>query len=446
MKNQISQVKPGSIAEEMGVESGDVLLSINGNKVNDIIDYKFLMTDNYVEVDIKKPNGEIWNLEIEKEYDEDLGVEFKEFMLDKPKSCHNKCIFCFIDQLPSGMRDTLYFKDDDSRLAFLQGNFVTLTNMTEDDINRIIKYKISPINVSVHTTDPDLRIKMLNNRFAGKLYEILKKLASNGIEMNCQIVLCPGINDNEHVTNTIEDLFKLYPQVRSVAVVPLGITKFRKGLFNLKLYNEKTAREQLDRVDILQKKYMSHVGDPFVRMSDEFYIIANRDVPDSKFYGKFNQIEDGIGMIRLFRDNIDKSLVKFQNEISKLKGEFTFITGTAALNEIKVAADRIMRLNGNIDIEVKGIVNNFFGDTITVAGLVTAQDIIEQLKDCKVKQNVVIPECMLRKGYEIGFDNRRVFLDDMTVEMLEKKLNRNISICKYTGEDLLDIIIKKSSL
>lgn len=290
MKNEITVVKPGSIAEEMEIESGDLLLSINGQAVKDIIDYKFLICDEYVEMEIEKASGEVWELEIEKEYDEDLGVEFRDAILDTPRSCHNKCVFCFIDQLPKGMRETLYFKDDDSRLAFLQGNFVTLTNMSEEDIERIIKYKISPINVSVHTTNPELRIKMTNNRFAGNVYERLKRMANAGISINCQVVLCPELNDGDELEKTIEDLYELYPQIENLAVVPVGITKFREGLFNLKLYNKNTAAEQLDRVAKLQEKYIKEIGDPFIRLSDEFYVIAERDVPETEFYNNFSTI------------------------------------------------------------------------------------------------------------------------------------------------------------
>lgn len=443
MKNEISIVNPGSIAEEMDIEAGDKLLSINGKKINDIIDYKFLISDNYVVVEIEKKNDEIWELEIEKEYDEDLGVEFKDFILDKPKSCHNKCIFCFIDQLPKGMRKTLYFKDDDSRLAFLQGNFVTLTNMSENDIDRIIQYKISPINVSVHTTNPELRIKMIHNRFAGNLYDRLKKLTGSGIKINCQIVLCPGINDNYELEKTIEDLYKLYPQIENVAVVPVGITKYRDGLFDLKLYDKFSAAEQLDRMKKLQDRYLAEIGKPFVRMSDEFYVLSGRDVPETEFYDNFKQLEDGVGMIRLFRNNIKNNLSKLNG---KLKGSFTLITGKSAYFEIKKAADKIMQVNKNINVDVIGIVNNFFGNTITVAGLITAHDIIDQLKNKKLGKNIIIPDCMLRKGYEISSSKSRIFLDDVTVEKLESKLNSNISICNYSGEDLIDIIIKNCDI
>lgn len=439
MKNEISVIKSGSIAEEMEIEIGDCLLSINGESVEDIIDYKYLICDEYVTIEVQKKDGEIWEIEIEKEYDEDLGVEFKEAILDKPKSCHNKCIFCFIDQLPKGMRETLYFKDDDSRLAFLQGNFVTLTNMNEDDINRIIKYKISPINVSVHTTSPELRVKMLNNRFAGEVYRMLKKMANAGIKINCQIVLCPGINDNEELEKTIEDLYKLHPNVENLAVVPVGATKFREGLYNINLYNKETASEQLQLVSRLQQKYIGEIGIPFVRMSDEFYILSQTEIPCDEFYDNFKQLEDGVGVTRAFRSNIKNSIVELKENIS---GFFTIVTGELAYNEIQEAANTIMKENSQITINVVKIINNFFGETITVAGLITATDIIEQLRDKQLGRYIIIPDCMLRKGYELASDTEKVFLDNITVEGLEKALERKILVCDYTGEDLVNIINK----
>lgn len=437
MKNEIAVVKAGSIAEEMEIEVGDILVSINGEAVKDIIDYKFLISDEYVEIEIQKPDGEMWELEIEKEYDEDLGVEFKDAILDTPRSCHNKCVFCFIDQLPKGMRETLYFKDDDSRLAFLQGNFVTLTNMSEEDIERIIKYRISPINVSVHTTNPELRIKMTNNRFAGNVYNRLKRMADAGISINCQIVLCPGLNDGDELEKTIEDLYKLYPQIENLAVVPVGVTKFREGLFKLDLYNKITAAEQLDRVTNMQGKYIKEIGVPFVRMSDEFYVTAERELPATEFYDNFKQLEDGVGMIRIFRNYIRDSLVHLEKNV---KGSFTMVTGASAYNEVLKAAESIMAANPKIDISVKKIINYFFGETITVAGLITAKDIIEQLRCENIGKCVIIPDCMLRKGYELASNKEKVFLDDTTVEGLEKTLNRKILVCDYTGEDLIKII------
>ncbi|MBC2578988.1 DUF512 domain-containing protein [Clostridium sp. DJ247] len=437
MKNQIAAVNPGSLAEELELEAGDYLLTINGQEVKDIIDYKFLICDENVTIEIEKSNGEIWELEVEKDYDEDLGVEFRDAILDKPKSCHNKCIFCFIDQLPKGMRETLYFKDDDSRLAFLQGNFVTLTNMSDDDINRIIKYRISPINVSVHTTNAKLRIKMTNNRFAGNIYDRLKKLAEAGISINCQIVLCPEVNDGEELLKTIEDLYKLYPQIENLAVVPVGLTKFREGLYHMKLYNKKSAGEQLDLVSKLQDKYRKEIGEPFVRLSDEFYVIAEREVPNTDFYKGFKQLEDGVGVIRIFRNHVNNSIKDLK---LKAKGSFTLITGGSAYAEIQNAANIIMDVNPNIKINVKKIINYFFGETITVAGLITGEDIVQQVKDEEIGEYIIIPDCMLRKGYELASNHEKVFLDDITIDELEKRLNKKILVCDYTGEDLVKII------
>jgi putative radical SAM enzyme (TIGR03279 family) len=430
MKNTIVKVIPNSIAEELEIEIGDKLISINDTEIKDIIDYKFLMADEYIVVQIEKTNGEVWDLEIEKDYDEDLGVEFENSILDSARSCSNNCVFCFIDQLPKGMRRTLYFKDDDSRLSFLQGNFVTMTNMKEEDIDRIIRYRISPINVSVHTTNPELRVKMLNNRFAGNVYERLKKLAEAGIDINCQIVLCPGLNNGEELIRTSEDLFKLYPSIKNLAVVPVGATKFREGLFPVTLYNKETSREEILKVSKLQEKYMGKIGQPFIRLSDEFYVQAEMDVPSTDFYGEFEQLEDGIGMIRLFRDNLDKTISNLrQNTV----GSFTLITGASAYYEIKAAADRIIAANPKINVNVIKIINKLFGETITVAGLLTGKDIISQLDSNDTGDYVIISRNMLRSGEDI-------FLDDITVEAMETALNRKIIIADYSGEDLIEKI------
>lgn len=441
MKNQIAKILPGSIAEENELEVGDRLISINGTAVVDIIDYKFLITDELIQINIEKADGRVWDIEIEKDYDEDLGIQFVEAMLDKPKSCHNKCIFCFIDQLPEGMRETLYFKDDDSRLSFFQGNFVTLTNMKEEDIDRIIKYKISPINVSVHTTDPELRKIMLNNKFAGNVYDRLKRLTDASIKINCQVVSCPGINNGKELIKTIEDLYKLYPSIENLAVVPVGITKFREGLFNLTLYDKNTAIQEIESVKELQQKYMSEIGSPFIRLSDEFYVTAQIDVPEEEFYDGYDQLEDGIGMIRLLRSVIDEDIENLKLNNS---GSFTFITGHSAYEEILKVAKKITDYNKKINIDVKKIVNNFFGETITVAGLLTGKDIIEQLQHEKLGEYLIMPINMLKKGYELGDYDEQIFLDNITVGDLEKSLNTKVLICDYTGEDLIHIINQNS--
>ncbi|NEU03822.1 MULTISPECIES: DUF512 domain-containing protein [Clostridium] len=439
MKNIISKILPNSIAEEVEIETGDKLVSINGNEVKDIIDYKFLITDEYLEIEVEKPNGEIWEIEIEKEYDEDLGIIFKEAILDKPMSCHNKCIFCFIDQLPEGMRETLYFKDDDSRLSFLQGNFLTLTNMKDEDIDRIIKYRISPINVSVHTTNPELRVKMLNNRFAGNIYDILKKLSDAGIKINTQVVCCKGINDREELLKTIEDLYNLYPSVQNLAVVPLGVTKFRKNLKELELFDRISSKELIKHVSQLQSKYIKLSGDPFVRLSDEFYVMAQEDIPSSEHYGSYEQLEDGIGMIRMLRETISNTIGNLNLNIS---GSISMVTGVSAEKFIKEAAKEIMDANPKIKINVIAIKNEYFGKTITVAGLLTGRDIINTVKDHELGDYLIMPNNMLKKGYELGEEAQGLLLDDYKVSELEKILKRKILICDYAGDDLISIINK----
>lgn len=438
MKNVIKNVITGSIAEEVGIEKGDRLLSINEKEIEDIIDYKFLVVDEELLLEIEKKSGEIWEIEIEKEYSEDIGLEFEDGIMDKAHSCHNKCIFCFIDQLPEGMRKTLYFKDDDSRLSFLQGNFITMTNMKDSDIDRIIRYHISPINISVHTTDEKLRCEMLNNRFAGNIYERMKKLSDAGITMNTQIVLCPGINNKEQLVKTVEDLYKLYPQVKNVAAVPIGVTKFRDGLKKLETYTKEAALEEILLVEEMQKRYIEEIGEPFVRLSDEFYVMAEKEIPSTEFYSDFEQIEDGIGMIRLLRDNIDKTINKLDTSIS---GSITIPTGVSAYKEVKAAAEKIMKKNTDIHIDVVKVINNYFGDTITVTGLLTGSDIISQLSGYNV-QNLFMCNTMFRKGYELGDYKENIMLDDITVEDIEKKINTKVTIVDYTGEDLIDIINK----
>ncbi|SHJ44038.1 putative radical SAM enzyme, TIGR03279 family [Hathewaya proteolytica DSM 3090] len=437
MKNLITTVKQGSIAEEVGIELGDYLLSINDNEIEDIIDYKYLVTDEYLVITVEKANGEVWDIEIEKEYDEDLGLDFQKSIMDEARSCTNKCIFCFIDQMPKGMRKTLYFKDDDSRLSFLQGNFLTLTNMKDKDIERIIKYKISPINISVHTTNPELRVKMLKNKFAGKIMEYMQKLSKAGIKMNCQIVMCPGINDGEELLKTVNDLYTMYPNVEAIAAVPVGVTKFRDNLFPMTIYNRDTAKKQLDIIKGIQEKFIKETGEPFIRLSDEFYIMAGENIPEKEFYGSFHQLEDGIGMMRMFQDNIHNTI---KNVSKSGKGSFTFITGALAYDHVKYALDSIVKENNNIDIDVVKIKNNFFGETITVTGLITGKDIVEQLSNRKVNDYVVLPDNMIRRGYELSDDKEQVMLDDYTVDMLEKQLNRKVILCDYTGEDLIQII------
>lgn len=437
MKNIITKVIPGGIAEEVGIEENDILISINDNKIDDIIDYKFLSADEEIVLEVEKANGEVWEIEVEKEYGEDLGIEFGGGIMDKAKSCSNKCIFCFIDQLPKGMRDSLYFKDDDSRLSFLQGNFVTLTNMKDDDIDRIIKYHISPINVSVHTTNSELRIEMLNNRFAGNVFERMKRLADAGIIMNAQIVSIPGINNGNELNKTIKDLYTLYPQVSDVAIVPIGITKFREGLKHVQTYTKEQSREEIARVKELQDIYIKQVGEPFVRLSDEFYLVAEDEIPNQEFYNDYHQIEDGIGMVRCFRDAIDDSLEYLD---TNMKGSFSIVTGTLAYPELLEAQNKIRNKNPNIKLDIYEIINNYFGSTITVAGLLTGTDIIDQIKGKINSKYLIMSNNMFRKGYELTDSNEQIMLDNIKIKDIESALDVKVIVVDYTGEDLIKIL------
>ena len=433
--NVISKVYKDSIADELGIEVGDLLISINGEPIHDIIEYRFLLSDEYLEVEIQKQNREVYIYEIEKDYDDDLGIEFTNPIIDKAKSCRNKCVFCFIDQLPKGMRETLYFKDDDSRLSFLQGNFVTLTNMSEEDINNIIKYRISPINISVHTTNPELRKTMIKNKFAGNLYSIMERLAEAQIQMNCQIVLCPGYNDKEELERTVSDLTKLYPYVNSAAAVPVGITKHREHLPNLEIFNEKTAGETIDQVDKLQKKYLKELGTRFIFLSDEFYIMANRKLLDYDEYEGFIQFENGVGMISKFEREIKDYLENLsEDHKSKIK-KVSIATGHSAYEFMCEMAKCIMEKCPNVQIDVYKIINNFFGDTITVSGLVTATDIIDQLKDKNLGETLNIPRSMLKADEEI-------FLDNITLENLSDIMGLEVVPCLNEGKDFIDKILK----
>ncbi|MGL5347328.1 MAG: DUF512 domain-containing protein [Peptostreptococcaceae bacterium] len=435
VNNIISKVYKGSIAEEIGIEIGDLLISINDQPIHDIIEYRFLLSDEYLEVEIKKINGQVYIYEIEKDYDEDLGIEFTNPIIDQAKSCRNKCVFCFIDQLPKGMRETLYFKDDDSRLSFLQGNFVTLTNMSEEDINNIIKYRISPINISVHTTNPELRQTMIKNKFAGKLYSIMERLADAQIQMNCQIVLCPGYNDKEELTRTISDLEKLYPYVNSAAIVPVGITKHRSHLPNLDIFNEKTANETIDQIHELQKMYLEKIGTRFAFLSDEFYIIANRKLLEYDEYEGFIQFENGVGMISKLEREIKDYLETLPKEKLNKSKKLSIATGHSAYEFIKEIANYIMSKCENVDINVYKIVNNFFGETITVSGLITATDIIDQLKDKDLGEALYIPKSMLKADEDI-------FLDNITLEELKQTMNIDVVPCLNEGHDFVEKVLK----
>lgn len=432
--NIINKVYDGSIAEELGIEIGDLLVSINDQPIRDIIEYRFLLSEEYLEVEIENKYGEMYLYEIEKDYDEDLGIEFSNPIIDMAKSCRNKCMFCFVDQLPDGMRETLYFKDDDSRLSFLQGNFVTLTNMSEDDIDNIIKYRISPINISVHTTNPELRQKMINNKFAGKVYSIMKRLAEAEITMNCQVVLCPGINDGEELRRTIYDLIKLYPYVNSIAVVPVGVTRYRDNLPNLEIFDKERANSTINQIHKIQEELLEKFGTRFVFLSDEFYIVANRDMLDYDDYEGFLQFEDGVGMIRKMGTEVKEYLNALPSNKTVKEKKVSIATGHSAYEFMKDLAELVMEKYPSIDIHVLEIKNKFWGETITVSGLITAKDIVEQLGDENLGEALYITRSMLKADEEI-------FLDNITLEELQDIMKIKIIPCLNEGKDFVDKIL-----
>lgn len=443
----IKTVYDESIAWEMEIEPGDVLVSINDKEIEDVFDYRYLIKDEYIDVVIRKPSGEEWELEIEKDYDDDLGLEFENGLMSEYRSCSNKCIFCFIDQMPPNMRETLYFKDDDSRLSFLQGNYITLTNMKEKDIQRIIDMQLAPINISVQTTNPELRCKMLNNRFAGEKLEYLKLLYDGHVEMNGQIVCCKGVNDGSELRRTINDLKAFLPFMRSVSVVPAGITRYRDGLFPIELFDKEEAEAVIDMVEECQKDCYEKYGLHFMHASDEWYITAERPFPEEDRYDGYIQLENGVGMMRLFINEFEQALdgviknSNYQETRKTLKRTVTIATGKLTCKVMKECSSRLMDAFEGLQVKVYAIRNDFFGETITVSGLITGQDLIKQLKD---KQNqgvdlgdsLLIPANMLRSGEE-------VFLDDLTVDDVRKELNIHVVDVDSSGGDFIEAILNK---
>ena len=431
--HRIAQVASGSIAEELEIEPGDILLEINGNKIEDVFDYHYFTQDAYVEVLIQKRSGEEWLLEIEKEFDEDLGITFDNGLMDEYRSCRNKCIFCFIDQMPKGMRETLYFKDDDSRLSFLQGNYVTLTNMSDEDIDRIIRYHLSPINVSFQTTNPELRCKMLNNRFAGEALQKAWRLAKAGITMNGQIVLCKGVNDGAELERSIKDLSVYLPTLESVSVVPVGLSKYREGLYPLEPFNKEDAQAVLHIIHQWQDKLFPKYGLHFIHASDEWYILAQEPLPEAERYDNYLQLENGVGMLRLLIDEFQEAFAQFGKKDIPPR-ELSIATGELAYRFIRDMVFQVMERFPQIKVHIYPIRNDFFGEHITVSGLLTGQDIIAQLTGKKLGERVLLPQNVLKSG-------ERVFLDDITIDMLEKALQVPVDIVKSSGQDLIKAIL-----
>ncbi len=434
----IGRVMPGSIAEELEIEAGDRLLTIDNTEIEDIFDYQFLVQDTYIEVLIEKPNGEQWLLEVDKDFDEDLGIEFENGLMDEYRSCHNKCIFCFIDQMPKGMRETLYFKDDDSRLSFLQGNYVTLTNMSEHDIDRIIRYHLAPINISFQTMNPQLRCKMLNNRFAGEALKKVDRLYEAGIAMNGQIVLCKGVNDGEELENSISQLTKYLPHLESVSVVPVGLSRYREGLYPLEPFTREDAREVLRSIHGWQEKIYREHGTHFIHASDEWYILAQEELPEEERYDGYLQLENGVGMTRLLLSEFARGREQLRRERQipdmSVREELSIATGRLAYPYIRRMAQEMTEDFPGLEIHVYAIRNDFFGEMITVSGLLTGQDILAQLQDKPLGRRLLLPQNVLRSG-------ETVFLDDLTLEEQKNTLQVEINIVKSSGYDFIDAVL-----
>lgn len=431
----IKSVEEGSIAWEMGIEPGDRLLQINGSIIEDVFDYHYYTNDEELLILIQKENGEEWELEIEKDYDEDLGIEFEQGLMDEYRSCRNKCIFCFIDQMPKGMRDTLYFKDDDSRLSFLQGNYITLTNMSDHDIQRIVDYHLEPINVSIHTTNPELRCKMLHNRFAGDALKKIQILYDGGITMNGQIVLCKGINDGEELERSIRDMTKWLPNLQSVSVVPVGLTKFRDGLYPLEPFTKEDAKEVLGIIHKWQKKIYEEYGIHFIHAGDEWYLLAEEELPEEERYDGYLQLENGVGMLRLLLNEFEEAYEPLAGDGREI--HLSMATGKLAYPYLKEMLERLKAKYPNLNVNLFEIRNDFFGERITVAGLITGQDLIAQLKGQDLGDALLLPCSMLRSGEE-------VFLDDVTVTELSDALQVPIDIVKSSGQDFIEAVLQQT--
>ena len=411
----ITDVLPKSRAEKVGIKKNDILISINGREICDVLDYRFYLAEENIDISIKRDN-ETLKFNIKKQEYDDIGLDFETPLMDKKHSCENKCIFCFIDQLPKGMRETLYFKDDDSRLSFLHGNYVTLTNMHDRDIDRIIEMHISPVNVSVHTTNPELRCKMMHNKRAGDVLSYLKRLADANIALCCQIVLCKGINDKDELDRTLHDLINLHPALQSVAIVPSGLTKFRDGLYKLESFTKEDARSVIKQINAYGDWCQKEFGTRLFFPADEFYITAELPLPSDEFYEDYSQIENGVGMLTDMQTCIDFEL----EDITPYKAfsgkrNVSIVTGYAAYSHICNIADKLMKKFDGLNITVYKIKNNFFGDTITVAGLLTATDMIEQLKGKALGDAILVPQTALRADGE-------VFLDDISPDQLSEIL------------------------
>lgn len=429
----ISYVEPGSFAQEAGIVPGDILLSVNGYEVHDILEYRFLISEPEIELLVQKADGATERIIIENDY-EDPGIEFCKELLCTAQSCKNKCIFCFIDQLPKGMRETVYFKDDDTRLSFLQGNYVTLTNLTDEDIDRLIAMRISPVNISVHTTNPQLRVAMLKNPNAAKIYDIMKKFAANDIYMNCQIVLCPGYNDKEELDRSISDMAALFPYVSSCSVVPVGLTRYRDGLCELKAFDSSSSLETIKQIEAYQRKFKKEFGINLVYAADEFYINAKLPIPKAQEYDGFPQIENGVGLVASMAEEFDEAIGHIPDK--QFSRNIAIATGEIAYDFIKSLSDRLIQKCPGVKIDVYAIKNEFFGGGVNVSGLVTGGDILRTLKNAPIYDELLIPDSMLRDGEDI-------FLDDITLFELSERLGMSVTPVPNDGYIFIEKVLSE---
>lgn len=427
MSALIDQVEQGSLAQKHGIKPGWTIQSINGEPVYDILEYRFFCSEESVVLELLTDRGKRKKIKIQNRY-EDLGILFEHPLIDQAKSCRNQCVFCFIDQLPPGMRETLYFKDDDSRLSFLHGNYVTLTNMTMDDLKRVVKARISPLNISVQATDPQLRCKLLHNRFAGDLMDKMRYLADNKITMNCQIVCCKGLNDGEAFAKSVWDLAALYPYVASISAVPVGITRYREGLYPLEPYEKEDSLRFLKLLEALQQELQEKIGTRLIFAGDEFYLNAGVPLPSASEYEGFPQIENGVGMVSSFQEEFYDGLENWQAPEGTA---FSIATGTAAQPLFKEFSKELEKRR--IICQVFAIQNRFFGERITVAGLITGQDLTEQLQNRDLGAALLISKNMLKADEDI-------FLDDMTLPQAQEKIGVPILCVEDSGYDFLDKI------
>lgn len=432
---EVKAVEKGSPAHLSGVKVGDYLLAIDGHEIKDVLDYRFYLTPENITLTLHR-GPDIIDVAVKKEEYSDIGLDFENFLMDQSRTCRNKCIFCFIDQMPRGMRDTLYFKDDDSRMSFLTGSYITLTNLSDEDVSRIIEMKISPVNVSVHTTDPELRCKMMNNRFAGESLGHLRRMAEAGIELHCQIVLCRSINDGEHLDRSMRELAELMPSVRSVSIVPSGLTKYRDGLYPLDPFTPDECAAVIAQVDAFREECIERHGIGIFCCADEFYIKAGLSLPEAEYYDDYPQIENGVGSIRSMADEFKIAARDADLDFDlDAKRSLSIATGEAAYGFIKACADELMRISPALDLKVYCIKNDFFGENITVAGLITGGDLIAQLNGKELGERLLIPSVMLR------FEND-LFLDDVSTQDVERALGVTLKYVNNDGFDLVEAVFE----